>query len=169
MKKKIIPILLIIASVLLLSSCDRIKGNIFMSEEKRADIRMEQIISAIKEKDRDSLKSLFSKKALAEADSIDGGMDCLFDWLQGDIVSWKREGLSSDKSIEQGKQSLMIRFSILINTNKDDFVIFVIDYNTDTINPDNEGVYMLETSKASYSGEWDFWQNRMCAGISVIE
>ncbi|MCR6546792.1 DUF5104 domain-containing protein [Dehalobacterium formicoaceticum] len=37
------------------------------------------------------------------------------------------------------KRSLMIRFDFDIKTDKDDYGLFVIDYNVDTINPDNEG------------------------------
>lgn len=33
----------------------------------------------------------------------------------------------------------MIRFDFDIKTDKDDYGLFVIDYNVDTINPDNEG------------------------------
>ena len=91
------------------------------------------------------------------------------EFIQGDIISWEREGCSLDGEKENGKQSYMLRFTIKINTDKDNYEIFVIDYNRDTIAPDNEGVYMLELSKSSYDGEWDYWQNRMCAGISIVE
>lgn len=130
---------------------------------------MEQIISAIKDKDKETLKLLFSEQALDEAIDFDSEIDSLFDFIQGDIDSWERDGLGSDESIDYGKKSLMIRFAITINTDKDDYVLFVIDYNVDTKNPDNQGVYMLEVSKSSYSGEWESWQKRMHAGISIVE
>jgi len=112
---------------------------------------------------------LFSDKVIEESDDFDGEITVLFDFIHGDIVSWEREGWASDESIEHGKKSLMIRFAINVNTDKEGYRFFVIDYNTDTINPDNEGVYMLEVSKSSYDGEWDSWQNRMRAGISIVE
>jgi hypothetical protein len=171
MNKRIVLILLVLVSLLLFGSCDEnedVSGRvreIIVSEPKKADARMEQIISVIKDKDREALKSLFSKKALEEANDFDNGIDYLFDFLQGDIDSWERDGWASDESIRSGKKSLMIRFSIIINTDKDDYLLFVIDYNTDTINPDNEGVYMLQIMKLVDRNDQPSWQERLCAGI----
>nr|WP_278309018.1 DUF5104 domain-containing protein [Papillibacter cinnamivorans] len=76
---------------------------------------------------------------------------------------------SSDGSIQNGNKSLMIRPGFKVKTNEEEYSFFVIDYNVDTIDPDNEGVYMLEVSKTSYSGEWGSWQDRMRAGIFIVE
>jgi hypothetical protein len=171
MNKRIVLILFVLISLLLFGSCDengdasgRV-GDIIVSEPKKADARMEQIISAIKDKDKEALKSLFSKKALDETDDFDNGTDYLFDFLQGDIDSWERDGWSSSGLIENGKKSLMIRFSIIINTDKDDYLLFVIDYNMDTIDPDNEGVYMLQIMRLKDRNDQPSWQERLCAGI----
>ncbi|AEY66722.1 DUF5104 domain-containing protein [Clostridium sp. BNL1100] len=171
MSKKIILILFVLVSLLLFSSCDKIGGvsggGIIGSEEKQADARIEQIISAIKDKDRESLKSLFSKKALDESDDFDNGVDYLFKLLQGKVNTWERDGWSSDESIEDGKKSLMIRFSFDVKTDKDTYHFFVIDYNTDNINPDNQGVYMLELIKFTDEKDLESWQDRMRAGLYI--
>ncbi len=60
----------------------------------------------------------------------------------------------------------MIRFVINVNTEVDAYQFFVIDYYTDTINPDNEGVYMLEVKLAD-SDNLGTWQDRMRAGIFI--
>lgn len=166
MRKKLIILLLLLMGLLLLSSCDKDNGGITMSEEKSADARMEQIISAIKEKDKEALKSLFSKKALGEANDFENELDNLFEFFQGNINTYARDGWSSGESIEYGKKSLMIRFAINVNTDKDVYRFFVIDYNTDTINHDNEGVYMLEVKLAD-SPNTGSWQDRMRAGIYI--
>ena len=63
MSKRIIVMLFVFISLLLFSSCDiKSIGGMLVSEEIKANARMEQIISAIKEKDAEALKSLFSKK-----------------------------------------------------------------------------------------------------------
>ena len=166
MSKKLIIWLLLLMGLLLLSSCDKGNGGITMSEEKRADARMEQIISAIKEKDKEALKSLFSKKALDEANDFESDVDYLFKFLQGNIDTWERDGIAGSESIDHGKKSLMIRFAINVKTDKDVYRFFVIDYNKDTINPDNEGVYMLEVRLAD-SPNTGSWQDRMRAGIYI--
>ena len=140
-----------------------------IDEGKMADDRMEQIVAALKEKNIESLKSLFSAKSISEAENFENDFDRLFQFFQGTIETWERDSLAADRSIEYGKQSLMIRYGILISTDIDDYSLFIIDYNIDTINPDNEGIYMLEIWKQSYDGEWDSWQERMVPGISIIE
>lgn len=166
MSKKLIILLLLLMGLLLLSSCDKGNGGITMSEEERADARMEQIILAIKEEDGDALKSLFSKKALDEANEFENELNNLFEFFKGDINTYARDGWASDGDIEYGKKSLMIRFAINVNTDKEVYRLFVIDYNTDTINPDNEGVYMLEVRLAD-SPNTGSWQDRMRAGIYI--
>lgn len=171
MSKKIILILLVLVNLLLFSSCDKIGGGsrerIIGSEEKKADARIEQIITAIKDKDRESLKSLFSKKALDEANDFESSVDYLFKLLQGNVDTWERDGCASDESIEDGKKSLMIRFSFDVKTDKDTYHFFVIDYNTDTINTDNQGVYMLELIKFTDDKDLESWQDRMRAGLYI--
>jgi len=162
MKRILISIILIV--LMLLSSC-----RVFISNDLRADARMEQIISAIKGNDKVALKTLFSKKALDEAVDIDSEIDFLFDFIQGDIVSWERDGWASDGKIDHGKRFLMIRFRINIKTDKEEYRFFVMDYNMDTINPDNEGMYMLEVCRASYEGIYLGWQERMRGGIDIRE
>ncbi len=174
MSKKIMWALSIGICLLLMCSChgSRVNnelGGTIMSEGQKADMRIDQIISAIIANDKESLKSLFSKKALSEADHFDDEVTALFDFIQGDITSWEKDSWSSSESIEYGKRSLMIRSAFKIVTDVEEYDLFLIDYVIDTIDLENEGVYMLEVSKLSYSGEWESWQNRMRAGISIVE
>lgn len=158
--------LLILVSLSLFSSCGR-SGEILGSEEKIADARMEQIVSAIKDKDSEELKSLFSKKALDESDDFVGGADSLFNFIQGDIESWKRDGFASDESMVGGKRTWMIRFGFTLKTDKDVYQFFIIDYNVDTINTDNQGVYMMELIDNYGNRELESWKDRMRAGLYI--
>lgn len=173
MCKRIMLMLLVLVSLLLVSSCNKLEDvssgaeGIFVSEDQKADERMEQIISALKDKDKEALKSLFSKKAIDEADDFDSETDSLFNFIQGDIESWESDGWASSESIEYGKKSLMIRFGFTIKTDKDTYDFFVIDYSVDTINPDNQGVYMLELIDNYGERELESWQDRMRAGIYI--
>lgn len=166
--------LLVLTSLLLISSCNGVRvsdkeGEISVSEEKSADDRIEQIISAINDKDKEALKSLFSKKALDETDDFDSGMDSLFDFIQGDIKSWESDGWSSSESAEYGKSSLMIRSSFIIKTDKEEYVFFIVDYSVDTMNPDNEGLYMLQVRTSGYNEDLGSWQDRLRAGFYIPE
>ena len=138
-----------------------------MSETENADARIEQIVSAINEKDREALGSLFSEKALREADGFDDKIDYLYDFFQDNIDSWERNDLSSDESIRNGKKSLMIRFAFDLHTNNDVYRFFIIDYSKDTIDPENQGVYMLELIAFTDRTDLEAWQDRMRAGIYI--
>jgi len=142
--------------------------NTEFSDDEKADVRMEQIMLAIKNNNKELLMSLFSKKALNEAENFENRIDYLFDFLEGNINSWKIDKNEFESTANTGRDgdSIMIRFPIIINTDKDDYLIFVFDYHTDTINPDNEGIYMLQIMKLSdRNNDWGEWYERLCAGI----
>ncbi|MCL2164869.1 MAG: DUF5104 domain-containing protein, partial [Oscillospiraceae bacterium] len=149
--------------------CNGRLGGVIIIEESKADARIEQIISALKDRDSEALKSLFSKKALDEANNFDNEVENLLEFLQGDIVSWERDGWASDQSSDHGKTTLMIRPGFFVVTDLEEYSFFLIDYNIDTIDPDNEGLYMIEVTKSSYSGSYEPWQDRMRAGVCIIE
>lgn len=95
MNRKLTLILLALSVLLLLSSCGRIGRVMTVTEDAKADARTEQIISALKEKDVDALKSLFSKKALDEADDFEKDAEYLFEFVEGSIETWEVDGWSS--------------------------------------------------------------------------
>jgi len=162
--KKIVILLLTLVSLISLSSCFGMRTT---SEGKRADERIEHMVSAIKDKDKEALKSLFSKKAIEEAEDFDSDAEYLFELIQGNIESWERDGWSSDERIDHGKKMMMIRYAFNLVTDEDTYRVFVIDYNIDTISPDNEGVYMLELIKFTDRSDLGPWQERMRAGIYI--
>ena len=138
--------------------------------EKMADERAEQILSAIINKDNGALKSLFSKKALNEAEDIDTRIDGLFSFIQGDIGSWERGLVPFDESRKYLKKRILIRFTVEISTDKEKYQLFAVDFITDKINPANKGVYMLEIRKSSYdANNLQPWRERICAGITILE
>lgn len=136
------------------------------SEDKIADSQLQKILSSIKDKDRDVIKSSFSKKAMNESDNFDKGIDYLFKIFQGKLKSWKRDKWSSGESIENGKKSLMIRSWYTVYTDKDKYLFFIIDFSEDTINPDNKGLYTLRVIKAKdKKTQFTYWQDMQIAGI----
>lgn len=165
---RIILILLAFLTVFLLSSCSLGGNKMLISDDsdKKADARMEQILDTLKNKDKDSLKAIFSKKALSEADDFEGQIEYLFDFFQGSVKSLERTGFSSGGSIEDGKKSTMLRSWYTVTTNKNKYRFFVIDYSVDTINLDNAGLYTLRVIKAADEAtQFTYWQDMELAGI----
>jgi hypothetical protein len=164
MKRRIF-ILLTLVNVFLLSSCSS-GGHrfiIFDDSEKKVDARMEDILDALKNGDKDALKEMFSKKALSDADDIEGQLDYLFNFFQGSVESWERTGFSSDESIDHGEKSTMLRSFFSVKTDKDEYKFFLIDYPIDTINPDNEGMYTLRVVEKFT--QFTYWTDMEIAGI----
>lgn len=155
--------------ILLCTSCSL--GGIEMkklSDEKIIADRSEQIIEAIQNKDREKMKSMFSKQALSETEDIDGGIDYLFSLVQGDIVSWESEAPSSDGSIDHGKVVKMIRGGFDVITTEGVYLFFLLEYSEDDKNPDNVGLYTLWAIKEG-EGQFASWQAMKIPGIYIPE
>lgn len=119
------------------------------SDEKKADAKLEQVIEAIKNKDKDSLKSLFSKKALSEAVDFDDNIDGLFDFIQGEVYSWKKSsGPSVSEKNNYGHVEKVVSSYYYVNTDKQKYFFLLRDYSVYTDYPDNVGLYLLLVVKA---------------------
>ena len=169
MHKRIIATLFVF-TLMSLTSCSLGGSRIEMlnssNEEKKANARMEQIISAIEEKNEEALKSLFSKKALDETNDFDSEVDYLFNFLQGDIDSWKIFTWGSSESMSGGKRSEKLRSWYTLNTDKEEYIFLTIDFIADTINPDNAGLYTLRVIKSEDKDtQFPSWQEIEIPGI----
>jgi hypothetical protein len=163
--KKIV-LLILLTNSFMLTSCLYRGGPVYVGEERAAKKRIKEILAAIENKDKEAMKALFSKKALAEVNDFDEGVDYLFDFFQGDVQSWEIDAWSSGESIERGKKSIMLRVWYIVTTDKEKYMFFVIDYIKDTMNPDNAGLYTLRVIKAEdEETEFGYWQDMVIPGI----
>lgn len=138
--------------ILILSSCSLGGSRTQMLDkddfDKIADARLEQVIEAIKNNDKDALKSMFSKQALDEAEDFDANMDYLFDFFQGEVMSWKSNGVSEDESIDNGHNTKKIDSMYYLDTDKQKYIFYLIECIVDTDHSDNVGLYTLRVIKA---------------------
>jgi hypothetical protein len=119
------------------------------SDDTKANARLEQVIEAIKNKDKDAIKSLFSKKALGEAEDFDGSMDDLLVFFQGKVDSWKKSsGPTVFESNDYGHTTKEVSSYYFVDTDKQKYFFLLRDYPIDTDHPDNVGLYMLLVVKA---------------------
>jgi len=167
--KKFLGLFLVIVLLNLLSSCIG-KNTVFSDEGQKADARLEQIILAIKDNDRETLKSLFSKKALEEANDFENAVDYLFGFIEGTIESWERENWYSGGLIEKGKKNTIICSWHKFTTDKKNYLVFLTDYPTDTFDPDNVGLYALRIIREDdKKTQFTYWQDMQIAGIYMPE
>lgn len=139
--------------MLFLSSCSL--GNLRTemlnkdSDDTKAAARLEQVIEAIKNKDKDAVKSLFSQKALGEVDDFDGNINDLLDFFQGEVESWKKSsGPTVFESNDRGHVKKEVSSYYYVNTDKQKYFFLLQDYPIDTDHPDNVGLYLLLVVKA---------------------
>ena len=166
MKNKLIISFLLI-STLLLGSCT-FGGRGMISDDSRniADEHLEQVLEAITNKDKDALRALFSKTALSEAEDIDGRMDYLFDFFQGKVLSWEFKSGAGDDDNTYGHKIKKYDSVYTVDTDKDKYLVFMIEYTEDTDHPENVGLYMLQVIKAEdRDTQFDWGNDTLCAGI----
>jgi hypothetical protein len=150
---KIIVISIIITSMLFLCSCSLGRSRTEMlnkdDSDKKSDARLEQVTEAIKNKDKDTLKSMFSKQALDKAADFDGSMDHLFEFFQGKVTSWERNGGPSVyETTDHGHKTKKFNSMYYVNTDKQKYIFYLIEWTVDTDHPDNVGLYTLRVIKA---------------------
>lgn len=151
MHKFIISSILILC-MLLLSSCSG-RGRAEMlnrdNDEKTAEAVLEHVVEAIKNQDIDTLRAIFSKQAMDDADDFNGEVDHLFGFIQGKIDSWeKSDGPTVFESNNYGHKKKEVSSYYYVNTNKQKYFFLLRDYPVDTNHPDNVGLYMLLVVKA---------------------
>jgi hypothetical protein len=73
-------------------------------------------------------------------------------------VSCEEKVLGSGDNIRYGKVRKRINVRYTLTTTEDTYIVFMLDYYKDTINPDNQGLYSLrvyrEADAATQGGSW---------------
>ena len=136
------------------------------SAYKKADSILEQVINAIKNKDKKALMKLFSKKALSETDDIENRIYYLFEFVEGIVESWEIDKWSFAQSNNYGKKVTTLRAWYKVITDRENYLFFLMTYTIDAENFDNVGLYALCVIKEDDEAtQFTNWQDMMIAGI----
>ncbi len=173
MKRK--PVLIISISLmftLLLCSCSSGGQSMFTSDRELANSKMEKVLEALGNRDRDALVSLFSDKAIAEAEDFEQSVTELLEFYQGEFVSYHgrhgastREGNNADGT---GRRYKYLNSSYDIETSEGIYRFAIRDYILDTADPDNVGIWSLYIIKMEDSDpNFAYWgDDRDTPGIN---
>jgi len=168
--KKMLLFATIIVFALGLTSCTSYRGTLLDkdNDDEIAEIRLQKIIEAIENKDKDALKSMFSINAVQEANDIDGGIDYIMDFYKGKFIS-KEGSIQRSDSNDHGKKTSELRNFSRVTTDNDKYIIFFVDKIEDTENPDNIGLYMIQIIKLTDREKYFDWGQgkSRCAGIFI--
>ncbi len=139
-------LLLVIA---MLSVCSLICGcSVMESDDDLADARIKQVFSAIENRDTRLMYSQFSQNAIS--DNLQTKITDLFAFIEGDMISWSRDESSVVlDTVEYGNRSKQLTTWYRIKTTKEEYLVLLIDYPIDMIEPDNQGLYTLKIIKSA--------------------
>jgi hypothetical protein len=149
-----------------ISCFGRFPSMVFYADDKILAKRFKQILEAIKNEDADSLKMMFSKKVLEESKQIDNDINYLFSIFQGEVVSWEQKGVSSSQNRNYGEITKETRCFFNVDTTSQKYIVYIIEYTEDTVNPENVGLYTLRIIKAEdKETQSGYWQDMEIPGI----
>jgi len=139
------------------------------TEAEIANRRILNFLTAIEWQSHEMLESRFSNKAIKEAVDFFRGINHLFEFFQGNVVSRELDRWQLEKSIENGKISEMLLSWHTVVTDEEKYVFFIADFISDTINPDNRGVYALRVVKAEDADTQMLadWRDMLIPGIYI--
>lgn len=155
MKRKLaIVIIMNFLCVLLLSSCsggtmlNKIFGNkkeqFFNKERAEENAKMDEVLEAIKNKDNTKLKELFSKNVISQLESFEQNIMDLFDYYQGEVVSYDDWGGSGgEETWDYGNKQKILYLSYDVKTTYKEYRFAIKYIIVDTDVPDNVGIYSL--------------------------
>ena len=170
--KRILTVLLLVFMIFSFSSCTSGKFTSLFTDKdiEQADARMEQVFDEIKQQNKDGLKELFSEKAIDEAENINIEIDDFLSFVQGEVVSWNRDDSPIVYDIvEQGSKSKQLITWYTLNTEKQNYLVLLVDYPIDTINPENAGLYSIRILKAEDENKLTgFIEDWVVPGIYIL-
>ena len=120
-----------------------------MSEYQVQEQTETKIIQALNSRDRDMLKSVFSKKALSKAVDIDEGINYIFDLYDGNFMEVTDRNHSSQEHLADSKKSKMISTYCTIKTSTDTYILSCAIWANQEFDPSAVGVYTINLDKVN--------------------
>lgn len=118
-----------------------------MNDNKIANERFEKIIEAIQNQNSTALKSLFSDKVLKEAQNMDETINELFDYFQGEMLSyndWGGAGVDSGMNDDgSGRYWKRLNSTYDVETSQGKYRFAMEFISMDTADADNGGIRSL--------------------------
>ena len=171
MKRDIYRTVIILILVINIGGCmskERQLLKWFKSEQEISDERVEKIIEALKKKDAEKLKEMFSKKAILEVDNLDEQLESLIEFYSGDLVEYDG-GCDSESQNRHGKKKLSIYGKYKVITTEEEYRIFFSECVKDYEEPEKIGIYNIGIVKEEVWKKEDImWYNeKMGAYVEV--
>ena len=168
MKKRYLLIVCVLLSTLLLTSCGvLLRGFLGEDRDSRlADKATNDLCSSIKDRDKATVKNLFSEKARSDADDIDAQIEKFFSFIDGEVLSWERtEYPDVAEDIAYGEMSKWEWFWFSLKTSKDVYAIYLTYCLVDDFDSENKGIYGMLVVRAADKDRLEDWSEM--PGINI--
>ena len=110
--------------------------------------KFNEVLSAIENKNKEDLISLFSKNSLKNAISIEQSIDELFEYFNGDVIHCSKPDAGSvEGSINNKKTIKVLKYFFDVKTTEDDYRFHIVHCSEDYKTADNVGVYSIYVIK----------------------
>lgn len=169
--KRLRVYIMLMLCLLLATSCsiggDRTRMLNESNEKEESQDTLELILDSIATKDSESLKSIFSSQALKEVDYFDRDIEYLFEFFQGEVNRWEiRTGPQVSETNDHGKKTKEMKTWYEVETDTNNYIVFILEYTGDTEHSENLGVYALRiVNKEDEDTQMTFWQDMVIPGI----
>ena len=137
---------------LLLTSCSMGRLNMFdyivHEYNKYNGGVITQLLSAINDGDKETVRDMFAANAIKEDPEFDDKIDQLFDFVEGTLVSyddWAGPGESGEFNSGYEQRSLQYTYDVV--TSKQNYRFAIKEYTVDTSDKNNIGIYSLYVIK----------------------
>jgi hypothetical protein len=177
-KSSLFGVIIVLTITLLLSSCSLGGLNLWSgfndNDQEIAKTRMDYLLEALDNKDKDGLKAMFSKNAIDQVENFDQSITDLFDYYEGDFVSYDNwggpvteEGINSDGT---GRKWKRLDSTCDVKTSNGEYRFAIIEFVQDTADADNVGVWSLYIIKMEDDNdpEYAYWgDGKDTPGINI--
>ncbi len=143
MKKKIL-ISLIWLTIVFLNGCFWGETEMIDNDRKIANNQMNALLETLKNKDKAALKIMFAENAISKAESFEKSMNELFDYFQGDFLSyddWNGPGVEASKDEDIIIKEMYATYDV--KTDRNEYRFAIRDVTIDTSDPQNVGIWSL--------------------------
>lgn len=132
-------------------------GRFFNTSKQAAQEKIEQLLNTIENRDKNALKKLFSEKALTEAENIDENIVTLFDFIQGEVISYSMDGgLYSAGEREYGDVRKELQVSFEFVTSVDTYQAAIMFFPLDNFDSSNVGIYSFYVRKKAQTNDYNY-------------
>ncbi len=154
--KNIVIISIIILS-LILCSCYNGFGEFYKSDQEIANERLDLLLTALKNKDKDTLRSLFSKKAINYDEDFENSIDVLLEYFHGETFEHDYDSpLNVEMERDHDLVKKIIYSSYDVKTETQTYRIAIQDIITNTYEKNNVGIYSLYIIIASEDADLQY-------------